>query len=583
MAKPRYVLPSLWLRYVSLASREHKQKEHTQTARAVGDNNGGPSYDRSCIGNMSSLLGMFSCHGPSFAKGVLFCFLLCYVVDLSRRGPLPDESKSVIPVVPLSSSSSFRPLPSWSSSSSDTKMKILYIITSSSDSFRVKKGMEHFTAGPDDGGGLTESGGRLRQMLMSVALDSIESMIAKGYTVDFFLISSYMVAGVYDDYIRSILPAGVGFDFWEDATPLSYDKDSKNNTVPVRRSLARQHRLVVKDKLFEYDFFACYEDDMVVYGDQIEQYLNLSGKIKQWILEAPPMPQKEPARDMKTSRTYRDVLKKEQLMHVRPGFIRAELLLDQNEYPAQEKPFDVELDYDFSDLDGYGSSNSKNGTNGTDDNDGTTGKDNAVNASVCCGSSRIQALERRPTSDDLMIWETNLEGFGFRQMPDGKWYGLMQGPNYHRPPGRAIDSLRAGELSESLQIQRPKNYDLIAQSAGWMMTRRQLLELQLDVCRAPFLPPFDRPMARDGYHKHNVEFWSGGIQLYTHFDGCNIQRIVQLDPDHFSYHFIYHASNNKQKVIRRERLVKVNVLLGQLNTLRKKAAAAALASSQPKQ
>lgn len=54
-----------------------------------------------------------------------------------------------------------------------------------------------------------------------------------------------------------------------------------------------------------------------------------------------------------------------------------------------------------------------------------------------------------------------------------------------------------------------------------------------------------------------------------------MQRIVSLDPDGFSRHLIYHSANNKQKQLKNQdksdRFVKVDHLLGQLNTVKKRA------------
>ena len=104
------------------------------------------------------------------------------------------------------------------------------------------------------------------------------------------------------------------------------------------------------------------------------------------------------------------------------------------------------------------------------------------------------------------------------------------------------------------------------------MTRRQLLEMHVKLCKGSFLPPFDGPtFQKDGLYMHNVEYWSGGLQQWCPKDGCNIQRIVQLDPKNFSKHLLYHTANNKQFSIVRERQVRANHLFGQLNTVRKDA------------
>ena len=44
----------------------------------------------------------------------------------------------------------------------------------------------------------------------------------------------------------------------------------------------------------------------------------------------------------------------------------------------------------------------------------------------------------------------------------------------------------------------------------------------------------------------STEFWSGGFQL---FGGrfCRVQRVVFLEGGDFSYHLLYHFSDNKQR------------------------------------
>ena len=72
----------------------------------------------------------------------------------------------------------------------------------------------------------------------------------------------------------------------------------------------------------------------------------------------------------------------------------------------------------------------------------------------------------------------------------------------------------------------------------------------------------------------NVEWYSGGMQLSTIRHACNMQRIILLDPQHFSKSLLYHTANNKQQQLssdREEKFVKANTLLGQLNSIRKHA------------
>jgi hypothetical protein len=64
--------------------------------------------------------------------------------------------------------------------------------------------------------------------------------------------------------------------------------------------------------------------------------------------------------------------------------------------------------------------------------------------------------------------------------------------------------------------------------------------------------------------------WSGGYQMFTGVKGgCNMMRIVSMNPEHFSKHFIYHVANNKQKQLAQKRMVRVDHLWAQLNSVRK--------------
>jgi hypothetical protein len=127
-------------------------------------------------------------------------------------------------------------------------------------------------------------------------------------------------------------------------------------------------------------------------------------------------------------------------------------------------------------------------------------------------------------------------------------------------------------------MKRPRGPQMryVSNQGGFMATRQQILEWHSDICMGSFLPPFDDPHYRfDGLDMRNVEYWSGGLNLFTYRHACNLQRIVSLEPDGFSRHLIYHSANNKQTQLNQqgqvERFVKINNLLGQLNTVRKRA------------
>ena len=106
-----------------------------------------------------------------------------------------------------------------------------------------------------------------------------------------------------------------------------------------------------------------------------------------------------------------------------------------------------------------------------------------------------------------------------------------------------------------------------------MATKEQLIRMNNKLCLASFLPPFDDMGAgNDGLDPQNVEFWSGSYQFFTGAaNHCNMQRIISMNPDHFSKHLLYHTANNKQKQLARRRMVRANNLFGQLNSLMKMA------------
>ena len=108
-----------------------------------------------------------------------------------------------------------------------------------------------------------------------------------------------------------------------------------------------------------------------------------------------------------------------------------------------------------------------------------------------------------------------------------------------------------------------------ANAAGFILTKKHFDHLT-KACPGNFLPPFVDSMWRghSGLKPQNVEFWSGGYQL---FGRCGLQRILSLDPDRFSKHLIYHTANNKQRQISRHRLVKVNDFIGQLHRVKQAA------------
>ena len=76
---------------------------------------------------------------------------------------------------------------------------------------------------------------------------------------------------------------------------------------------------MVKDKLEEYDLFICFEDDMALGRQQVDNYMELSGQLEELIDRAPS-----------GGGSYKDdtdsEISREQYERMVPGFMRAELV-----------------------------------------------------------------------------------------------------------------------------------------------------------------------------------------------------------------------------------------------------------------
>jgi hypothetical protein len=158
--------------------------------------------------------------------------------------------------------------------------KVLYIVTS----------LVEF----NDGRRMTvENQDRFLYELLPVMINSVESMVENpsfNLNVDIFLVCGYALKPEREEMIRNRLPHGVGFQFWDDAIPLAYiGSNTTGSLVDYKRALARQHRFVIRDKFDFYDMFVAFEDDMLVHGHAVHQYLQLSLEIERLRIHAPEM------------------------------------------------------------------------------------------------------------------------------------------------------------------------------------------------------------------------------------------------------------------------------------------------------
>lgn len=385
-------------------------------------------------------------------------------------------------------------------------------------------------------------------------------MVEGGYHVDVHLVCHFHLKSERKALVQKALPPGVGLDVWNDATPLGYDT-SKNNLQKLENRtlhLARQHRFVIKDKLLDYDVFVNFEDDMVIKNTHVDHFRKVSDELARLKELAPDdVPSGFSQQDALNS--YTGQLTKSQLKRMIPGFIRVEVLLDEDTYGTQKSTGPVPIDLDFQ------------------------GTSRHINPQHCCHVSPSTASDKipqAPTDDKIMLWETNILPLGVRHIANSwlDWVVTLRGPNQKNlSPKEIIGDYWSNHKRHFWPKQSrpaPQEFKYINNQGGWMATREQLWEWHTEICPGGFLPPYEEPHYRfDGLDMRNVEWYSGGMQLSTVRHACNMQRIIALDPEDFSKSLIYHSANNKQRQLtgKKETFSKANTLLGQLNTIKKRA------------
>jgi hypothetical protein len=293
---------------------------------------------------------------------------------------------------------------------------------------------------------------RLQELVIPVIEEGVESMLSFGYHVDVYLVCHYEMKPERLALVRNALPESVSLRVWDDASPINYDTGKEPFTKLLFRtiSLARQHRFVVKDNLFEYDFFLNFEDDMVIKGGHVQQYLEMTQELYRLRELAPEISPNRPD-------NYFGEMTKSQLERVFPGLIRVEVLLDEDKYGAQPKLDPVPV---------------------TDRP--------RVDPQPCCHmSNNSSANEKRPASPDsdkMFLWESSIVALGVRQMPvESKlgWVLMQRGPGKVPEPKTAIGDYWSGTDKYFVGKQgrpRPGDYANINNQGGWMATRQQIWE-----------------------------------------------------------------------------------------------------------
>lgn len=388
-----------------------------------------------------------------------------------------------------------------------------------------------------------------------------------------------------------------------------YKNEMRNHAtlLPAKSQLARQHRYVIKDKMPYYDYFVAQEDDMVFRASHFWQHVRVMDQIRglRERLRRPRLGQRSPPSSTDPSlsphqRTLTDSL----LARMRPGFIRVEVLQDGHKGTRDDLVKQALMRTNEDVIVG-----TRNASTAGD----------SVDASICCdlGNRTIPAIasnRQHPLPDHLIVWETSPVGFAIRPwqwlgptaqanensssnmtsgsastttskpLPfgDNDWFAAPTSgaPRFpatwigdHR---KYFDFGRRGTDKPTVptKLGNPGSRDaqLFAQSAGWVASQGEILDYEgLCAAKGSFLPPYPHDKHptyfRDGLI-HNVEFFSGQIQLYGPM--CQVQRVMSMkDAADFSKHLVYHASNNKQNAISQHRLVPVTSLWEELFTVQK--------------
>jgi hypothetical protein len=474
-----------------------------------------------------------------------------------------------------------------SANNPNRNFRILHIVTALAE---YNNGMRGTSRGED----------RLSNMLIPLLAESVTSMKnhKPHWTVDVYLVLGWELAPERRALIEQALPKGVNLEIWDDAVPLGYDKQKNNKISAITRTLARQHRLVIYDKLDDYDFFNVWEDDMRITAQHVQYFMDMSQEFEHLRLEALEKEEGGNRDDSSSKRgdLFYGNLSSAQIKSMVPGFFRVEVMpsIEDANKNTQQTVDPVPTDSIFEDIVSQTSGKAFFRQSKEEKHlhinprpcchvlASSHEADNSIKQEKADQATILQKLPTTPAAEQLMTWETNIMGFSLREFPSSStldWVAFQLGPK-GLPDEQYTHSFWSGEpgyFGPETERAIGGNPQLFGQQGGYMLHRAHILRLEQDLCPGRYLPPFDEPyFKQDGLWMNNVEFYSGGYQIFSDNRmkaGCNLQRVVDLNPANFSKHLLYHTSNNKQRTITINRRVKVDNLFGQLNTVRKAAMA----------
>jgi len=342
---------------------------------------------------------------------------------------------------------------------SEKRPSILYIVTS--------------LAEYDNGTRETQKGrDRFHSTLVPILRESAISMMESGYKVDVHLISHFLLRPERYDELRKALPSDIGLEVWDEATPLGYVLESSTTKIEnITRALARQHRYVIKEKLLDYDIFVNFEDDMLIKGDHVRNFVEVTNELYRLRQEAPEQLNSNYTPDAML-KVFHGPMTKTQLKRMIPGFIRVEAALPGWEPIGMNLYEQIPIDRQWN------------------------GSSVSPDPSICCHVSKETAndhIPQAPRVEDLYFWETSIDALGVRKMPQQNFsneldWVLLLATSISNPIGDYWSG--DGESAYFGDKPRPDRVKgrYLNNQGGWMATRWQLFEWHQRLCRGGFLP-----------------------------------------------------------------------------------------------
>lgn len=198
---------------------------------------------------------------------------------------------------------------------------------------------------------------------------------------------------------------------------------------------------------------------MLIKGEAVQNYIELTEELYRLRELAPEV---APNEQFLADKFY-GVMTKSQLQRMIPGFIRVEVLLEESKFGAQKELDPVPI-IDRPQID----------------------------PNPCCLiSNPLSASDSRPqepSSDKLILWETNIKPLGVRKLPVQSkidWVVLQRGPHVEDETLGIRDYWSGRDhyyeiFPEKKDRIRPPNskFQYVNNQGGWMATRQQIFEWQ---------------------------------------------------------------------------------------------------------